>query len=169
MIHFWNSFYKFGAVKRVAKVAIIRNGNLLMGRRRDSGKWTEPGGHLEAGESPLQGAIREVKEETGVELDSSDITSLRSEFIKKPDGERLHAFTFRADISRKTPTTMKEDPDGEVHRWYWINLSGAKGKEILDNLHVPMDKNVILRGLAIQGLRVKPQYGATLLSKVREL
>ncbi|KGX86089.1 NUDIX hydrolase [Pontibacillus litoralis] len=30
--------------------------------------WIQPGGHVEAGESPLEAAIREVKEETGIDV-----------------------------------------------------------------------------------------------------
>jgi len=38
-----------------------------------SGKWEFPGGHLEEGESPLEGAIREWKEEVGCELPPGEV------------------------------------------------------------------------------------------------
>lgn len=44
---------------------------LLMGKRigdHEGGTWSFPGGHVEYGESPEQAAIREVAEETGLEL-----------------------------------------------------------------------------------------------------
>ena len=40
----------------------------LMVRGRATGKWSFPKGHIEAGESPLQCAKRELYEETGVSL-----------------------------------------------------------------------------------------------------
>ena len=50
---------------------IIKNGQVLLLRRRNvhgAGSWSTPGGHLEFGESPEECAIREAKEETGVDI-----------------------------------------------------------------------------------------------------
>ncbi|MFC6617357.1 NUDIX domain-containing protein [Deinococcus radiophilus] len=47
-------------------VVLNRRGEVLLVRYR-SGGWTFPKGHLEAGETPLQTALREVHEETGVQ------------------------------------------------------------------------------------------------------
>ena len=42
------------------------DGRLLMVRRADNGMWAMPGGALEVGETPAEGAVREGLEETGV-------------------------------------------------------------------------------------------------------
>jgi hypothetical protein len=42
------------------------DGRLLMVRRADNGMWAMPGGALEVGETPAEGVVREVLEETGV-------------------------------------------------------------------------------------------------------
>lgn len=49
--------------------AIIRNDEILMVRHRDGEReyWTLPGGGIEPSESPQEAAVREVKEETGLE------------------------------------------------------------------------------------------------------
>jgi 8-oxo-dGTP diphosphatase len=52
-------------------VIIERNGQVLLIKRTNvhgAGTWSTPGGHLEYGESPEECAIREVKEETGVNI-----------------------------------------------------------------------------------------------------
>lgn len=47
------------------------NPKTLLVKHKKFGKWFQPGGHLEKDENILEGAIREVKEETGIDL--SDI------------------------------------------------------------------------------------------------
>lgn len=53
--------------------AVIRDGDgrLLLvrrGRPPSAGLWSVPGGRLEAGETPQQAAVREVREETGLDV-----------------------------------------------------------------------------------------------------
>lgn len=44
------------------------NGEILLQRRGDTGTWGFPGGALELGETPEMAAIREAKEETGLDV-----------------------------------------------------------------------------------------------------
>ena len=44
------------------------NGDILLERRSDNGLWGLPGGRVEPGESLLQTALREAKEETGLTI-----------------------------------------------------------------------------------------------------
>lgn len=46
--------------------AVFRDEQILLIRRSDDGTWAMPGGLLEVGESPAQGAERELWEEAGV-------------------------------------------------------------------------------------------------------
>ena len=43
-------------------------GRVLLQRRGDSGKWGFPGGAIEPGETPEGAAVREAKEETGLDV-----------------------------------------------------------------------------------------------------
>jgi len=54
---------------------IVRDGMILLGKRRNEpgkGKWSIPGGLVELGESVEQTVIREVKEETGLDVEKPD-------------------------------------------------------------------------------------------------
>lgn len=52
-------------------VAAVRDsaGRLLLTRRCDNGLWVMPGGRLELGETIAAAAVREVREETGIEIE----------------------------------------------------------------------------------------------------
>lgn len=98
----------------VASVAAFRDGKLLMGKRRDDGTWCCPGGHLEAGEDPTDGARRELLEETG--LQASALKKLGSKSVK--NGEIL-VHSFAADVAGE-PSNV-DDPDAEFSRFRWVD------------------------------------------------
>ena len=57
--------------KRCASAVIVREGRVLLGRRAGEpgrGQWDIPGGFLNPWEHPADGAMREVREETGLEV-----------------------------------------------------------------------------------------------------
>jgi ADP-ribose pyrophosphatase YjhB (NUDIX family) len=49
-------------------VAILRDGRVLLTKRKDFGVWCLPGGHVDTGESVAQAAIRGAAEETGLDV-----------------------------------------------------------------------------------------------------
>lgn len=123
--------------KEVSTVAVMHNGKMLMGKRRDNDKWTAPGGHLEKGEKPLDGAVRELYEESGIKADPKDLKFIRT--IKNPEnGYIVHG--YRYDIDERASTSMKQDPDGEVYRWYYKDTKTIPDSE----LHVPRNVGNVL-------------------------
>jgi 8-oxo-dGTP pyrophosphatase MutT (NUDIX family) len=63
--------------------------------------WCFPGGGLEDGERPVDGAVRELAEETGVVLAPDDLTDLGPFELVTPDRGtfRFHAFVARTTLS----------------------------------------------------------------------
>ncbi len=51
-----------------ASIYIIENAHVLLIEHRKLGMWLPPGGHLEPNELPYECALREAKEETGLEV-----------------------------------------------------------------------------------------------------
>lgn len=124
--------------KVVAKIAPFKGGRMLMGLRRDDKKWCFPGGHLDEGERPEEGARRELMEETGLISDSFE--HLASEDVK--GGKvRVHAFATRVD---EEPDAT-DDPDAEFVRFEWVDPAAVPSR-IRSNLH--SDPDVLLDILA---------------------
>lgn len=63
--------------------------------RRDEGAWTLPKGAVEPGETPLQAAIREFKEETGFDPGDGPFVELGT--IKQRSGKVVHGWSFEGD------------------------------------------------------------------------
>ena len=80
----------------------------------NSGKWIGVGGHIESGETKEAALIREVKEETGLDVLGF---KYRGELYFKDDNydEIMHLF-----ISEQFEGDIKECDEGELH---WIEVS----------------------------------------------
>jgi 8-oxo-dGTP pyrophosphatase MutT (NUDIX family) len=88
-------------------ILVDRRGWLLLQERDerpaiDPEKWGPPGGHLEPGEAPAEGAARELLEETGVHLDPGDLTLWRAiEVFHEAYGsdDRMYVFAASVDLT----------------------------------------------------------------------
>jgi len=126
-----------------AVVTIIQDdlGRVLMGRRKDNGKWTLCAGHLNEGEDPQEGAKREIQEETGLKADTLHPISWEN---KPADVE-----FFSCTITGAHPTG-KNDPDQEVDKWQFIDVREGIPKNIYENLAGPEGDSNIIRQLYSQ-------------------
>lgn len=67
-------------------------GEVLLQRRGDFGKWGFPGGAVELGETPEQAAIREVKEETGLDVEINRLLGVYTDFdMEYPNGDKAQS------------------------------------------------------------------------------
>jgi len=71
-----------------AGAVIVVDGRVLVLRRADRDEWVLPKGHLEPGEQPEDAALREAREETGLEVRL--VAPLGSTQFKFRMGRRAH-------------------------------------------------------------------------------
>jgi len=80
----------------VGDAAVINDkGQILLVQRADNGKWAMPGGALEVGETPADGAVREALEETGVHCRARSLVGVfDSRLCGTPTRHHLYQFVF---------------------------------------------------------------------------
>ncbi|MDR2514899.1 MAG: tRNA (adenosine(37)-N6)-threonylcarbamoyltransferase complex ATPase subunit type 1 TsaE [Christensenellaceae bacterium] len=108
--------YEIGTLPSYKYVTTLSRvpGGWLFGRHRARGRWEAQGGHIEAGETPLAAAKRELYEESGA-LEYKLVPICDSTFGAKPyegEGGRL----FWAEISRLGPLPQSEIAEVAVFR-----------------------------------------------------
>jgi 8-oxo-dGTP pyrophosphatase MutT (NUDIX family) len=130
---------------RVAKVAIVCGPRLLMLKRKDSKKWELPGGMVAPQETMKEAAIREVMEETGIELDPRFVFPIGPENNVKGVGNgvgRLQLQGFYCELSNIPKVTLQSE---EVIDSDWIDISFGLPEGT--KLHVPKDQVLEILGL----------------------
>jgi ADP-ribose pyrophosphatase YjhB (NUDIX family) len=84
-------------VPAASAVVVDPEGRILLHRRDDNELWTIPGGAMEVGESIGQTVIREVKEETGLDVEPEAIVGVYTNprhVVEYGDGEVRQQFSI---------------------------------------------------------------------------
>ena len=99
---------------------VICDGKILLEKRKNDpgkGKWSIPGGLVELGENVEQTVIREVKEETGLEVEKPEHIDVVGNVIKDENGEIKYHFVIIDYFVKLKGGTMKASSDAEELRW----------------------------------------------------
>ncbi|MGA8943455.1 MAG: NUDIX domain-containing protein [Thermoactinomyces sp.] len=84
-------------VPAASAIVLNRNGEILLHKRSDNHLWSLPGGGMELGESIEQCIIREVKEETGLDVEVVKCIGIYTDphhLIQYSDGEVRQQFSI---------------------------------------------------------------------------
>ncbi|MBK5222494.1 MAG: NUDIX hydrolase N-terminal domain-containing protein [Acidimicrobiia bacterium] len=102
----------------VADAAIVGDdGRIFLIQRADNGLWALPGGMLEMGETPAEGALREAREEAGIVAEGVDLIGVfDSRLHDSRSALQLYAFVF---LCRQVGTVEASTPH-EVHDGRWF-------------------------------------------------
>lgn len=86
---------------------------ILLTRRADNGRWCIPGGGLDPGESAEEACVREIREETGLDIRITRLVGVYSSphfILEYADGSRnqLVALSFEGEITGGAPALSSE-------------------------------------------------------------
>lgn len=84
-------------VPAASAIVADQHGRILLHRRSDNQLWSIPGGTMEIGETIRGTVIREVKEETGLDIDPGHLVGIYSDpnhVIAYPNGEIRQEFSI---------------------------------------------------------------------------
>lgn len=116
---------------RVGIGVMLQNekGEVLLGLRHGShgaGEWSFPGGHLEWGETVFETAKREVKEETGLEIEKMELISVADELrYITTDNKHFLNIGVKAEYDGGEPQVMEPE---KCREWHWFSLDDLPGK-----------------------------------------
>ncbi len=95
------------------RILLLRKAPGLFGE----GKWNAPGGKLFPGESPSEGAVREMLEETGLKVGDPEFHGILNFYLG--DGKELDQIVFVFSCE-KFSGKLQRSKEGEL-RWFPVN------------------------------------------------
>ena len=113
-------------------IMLLDGNNILLGRRCDNykdtggiyepGSWTIPGGKQEYEETILEGAVRETKEETNLDISDLEVFSVSDDIQPNKHFITIHiiAKSFNGELKNLEPTKHDE--------WKWFDLNNLPEK-----------------------------------------
>ncbi len=128
-----------------ATTFVVHQGKTLLHLHRSLKMWLPPGGHIDRDELPHIAALREVKEETGLDVDLiHDMPTIHSENAQEIPGprhlllENINPYHQHIDMIYFASADSPEvTPDsGESIELRWFSLDDLEGDEIENDIKV---------------------------------
>lgn len=142
-------------VKDYAKSIILDPSNRVLLLKRSAtdagrpGEWDFPGGHVELGESPVQGAVRELAEEAGIDVAESELKIIfTATTAYKDTGTSINRYVGLVRITSEQAGSVVLSPEHDEFKWvtideslvefphpvYGIALAYARDNGLIDNI-----------------------------------
>lgn len=95
-----------------------------------AGRWFLPGGGVEHGETPADSLVREVAEETGLEVTATTLLGVLTDTWPIPDGSVVHTvrLVYRIDGWQGT---VRDEPAGSSDRAQWFGTTELAGVRLV--------------------------------------
>jgi 8-oxo-dGTP diphosphatase len=110
----------------VAAVAFVRDGHVLTVRKRGTSRFMLPGGKLEPGESAYAAAVREVREEVGLDVDDLTLLGEFTADAANEPGHLVESTVYVASLPLGAGGAgIEPAAAGEIAELRWTALAGA--------------------------------------------
>ena len=101
---------------------VVSSRGVILHRHKVLGIWVQPGGHVDAGESPEEAAVRETREETGLDARHREpATIFHVDVHAGPNGHTHYDVRYVLECEAREPSP----PEGESPEVYWFNYRSA--------------------------------------------
>lgn len=124
----------------------MQGDSVLLVKRADApfmGLWDIPGGFLEPGELPVDGMIRELREETGLDVRVREFLGVYMDRYDTPDGRRLYTMNSYFIVE---PLGGGIVPADDVSDAQWFRVDALPPRSELAFEH----SNSVLRDLTVR-------------------
>src|ERR1700722_20038401 len=99
-------------------------GEILLIRRSDNDNWALPGGAIDLGESAAQAAVRETREETGIDCEITGLVGIYTDpkhiILYTSNGEARQEFSI---VMTARPIGGEPTPSDESKEVRWVSPS----------------------------------------------
>ena len=120
---------------------IVESGRALVVRRGTEplkGEWSIPGGAVELGETLRQAAVREAKEETGLEVEAGEVLEVVDRIMPDPQQNIQYHYVLVDFLCRRISGEARAAADASELRW--ITPEELEGFSIADSAAVVIRK-----------------------------
>ncbi|MCG7205348.1 NUDIX hydrolase [Streptomyces arenae] len=98
---------------------VLREGRVLLAQRADSGRWTAVTGIIDPGEQPADAAVREVLEETGVEVVPERLAMVNvTDPVVYDNGDQTQYLDLVFRLSWQSGDPYPADGENTATRWF---------------------------------------------------
>lgn len=140
-------------------VLILKAGKILLGRRTDNNTWGSPGGGVEIGETPIDAAVRETKEETGIKISPESLTPIAVNYSYN-ENMIWKSFVFVAYVGE---VDLIPQP-GEVEELKWVPFEDVWEYD----LFTPTKESIMVT-LQISPESIYPSYLIEKMTSIEQL
>ena len=124
---------------------IIENGRVVLIKRGHApllGEWSIPGGVLEVGEMLREAAVREAREETGLNIEAGELLGVYDRVLRDDRGRTMHHYVLVDFLCRRVSGDISAADDAIDVGWFTREEVETLGlaKETAEVIHLGFEK-----------------------------